>query len=59
MKEFDPVFHKVEKNLGKFLFPHSERWQREKKIRTFLWILVVELGITAVIVLLIFSRNSR
>jgi hypothetical protein len=58
MAEVDTVIHLVEKNLGRFLFPRSERWQQKRKTRTFLWVLIVELLLTAIVVLSIAYRDA-
>jgi hypothetical protein len=43
------VFHSIERNLGKLLFPRSERWERKRKLRVVLVILLVELVLAGII----------
>jgi len=53
------MIHRVEKYLGRLLFPHSARWQQQRKTRTFLWVLLVELFVTAIVALLIVFKDSQ
>lgn len=53
------MIHQIEKNLGRFLFPRSERWQQQKKTRIFLCVLLVELLMTTLIALVIIFKNSQ
>jgi hypothetical protein len=43
------VFHALERNLGKLLFPRSERWQQRRKMRIVFAVLLVELVAAGVI----------
>ena len=59
LREADLVIHTFEKSLGRLLFPRSERWQQKRKTKTFLWVLTVELLVTAIIAALIVYRDSQ
>jgi hypothetical protein len=59
MGEAKFMIHQVEKNLGRFLFPHSEPWQQKRKTRTFLWVLITELLVTAIVVFLVMYHNGQ
>jgi hypothetical protein len=44
------MIHFCEKNLGKLLFPRSEPWRRQQKMRVVFLILLLELFIAVVVV---------
>jgi hypothetical protein len=44
------MIRRVERNLGKLLFPHSQSWKQQQKVRVIFAILLLELAIAGVIV---------
>jgi hypothetical protein len=48
-----------EKNLGKLLFPRSDPWKRQQKIRVVLVVLLIELLMAGAIVGLAMLNNSK
>ena len=47
------------KHLGKVLFPRLQPWQRERRIKTFIVVLVVSVVFAAIVGGVILLRHSR
>jgi hypothetical protein len=49
----------LERNLGKLLFPHSQRWKRRQKARTILLVVLIELIIAGMVVGIAFLSGVK
>ena len=45
--------------LGKFLFPRLQPWQRERRIKTFIVVFLVAVAFAVIVGGVMFLRNSR
>lgn len=52
------MIQRVEKKLGKLLFPRSERWRQQQKARVFLVIMLIQVVAVGVLVY-IYHRGDR
>jgi hypothetical protein len=52
------MIQRIEKKLGKLLFPRSERWKQQQRARVFLVITLIQIVAVGVLVY-IFHRGDR
>jgi hypothetical protein len=53
------MIRRLERNVGKLLFPRSESWQRKQKVRVIVAVLLIEAVIAVVVVALVVMSNSK
>ena len=53
------MIHYLERNLGKLLFPRSQRWKRRQRARTILVVVMIELVLAGVIVGIAWLSEAR
>ena len=53
------MIHYLERNLGKLLFPRSQRWKRRQRARAILLVLLIEFIIAGVIVGIAFLSGVK
>jgi hypothetical protein len=53
------MIHFCERKFGKLLFPRSERWKRQQKIRIVFLVLLIEIAIAGAIVLIAMLNDTK